>query len=249
MNGELLQSFDPKKNILLAEATVSTSGEEDSNIIHGCAIGYNSVGYPYGCWGTGIAVMPGAADKTLKGERDKRRSIMALDSHDSSKVLGKTHLDTLSFELKADGVYYSIDLNPDDPQAMSVKAKVKRGEYDSASLGFIIEEYTIAKRVDDSLDKDEYSHSQEGEAKKVSVIEATEISIVEVSVCAQGAYKHATSQLKSRRFFFDGREFSLKGEPANSEIPELVKEANSGAKESSLTLATAVGQLKERGIN
>lgn len=64
--------------------------------------------------------------------------VRALIDHNSWQVLGRRNNDvqTLSFEIDDVGVYVRIQINPDDTDAMSLRARVLRGDVDQASFGF-----------------------------------------------------------------------------------------------------------------
>ena len=64
--------------------------------------------------------------------------VRALIDHNSWQVLGRRNQDvqTLSFDIDDVGVYARIQINPDDTDAMSLRARVLRGDVDQASFGF-----------------------------------------------------------------------------------------------------------------
>jgi HK97 family phage prohead protease len=79
-------------------------------------------------------IAPGAFRTALSGEDDVR----ALFNHDSNMVLGRTRSGTLVLSETKKGLRYDIELNEEDPEAMSVRAKIKRGDVSGSSFGFIV---------------------------------------------------------------------------------------------------------------
>jgi HK97 family phage prohead protease len=79
-------------------------------------------------------IAPGAFDAALKGDDDVR----ALFNHDSNIVLGRTKSGTLRLSETKKGLRYDIDLNPEDPEALRVRAMIKRGDVSGSSFGFVV---------------------------------------------------------------------------------------------------------------
>ena len=172
--------------IIHAQATMDAMESESGELpISGVACDYDKVG----SFGPKlkVAIAPGAASKTLKAKMDSaKRDILGLVSHDSTRVIARTGNGTLKFEENADHLAYQMHLNPEDPDAVSVFAKVKRGDYNAASIGFGILEGENTKMVDNSLE----ASSDE----PVRVVYAKEIELAELSVLAQGAFSGATAE-------------------------------------------------------
>lgn len=84
-------------------------------------------------------VAPGAWSKTIDGG-----DIRSMVNHDVNQLLGRTTSGSLTLEDRTDGLFYHIDVNRDDPQAMSAHAKVARGDIDGSSVWFSVirEEWT-----------------------------------------------------------------------------------------------------------
>ena len=70
--------------------------------------------------------------------------VRALIDHDTRLVLGRTTAGTLSLREDDHGLWGSIDINPNDTEAMNLYARVKRGDVSQCSFGFNIldEEHT-----------------------------------------------------------------------------------------------------------
>ena len=105
-----------------------TRNDGDDLIIEGYFAVFDS---PYVLWdGATEIVKPGAFAGCLSGD------IRALIDHDTRLVLGRTKAGTLT-------LYGTIKINRDDADAMSLYARVQRGDVDQCSFGFDIEEETF----------------------------------------------------------------------------------------------------------
>lgn len=112
-----------------------TRGDGDDLIIEGYFAVFDS---PYVLWdGATEIVKPGAFAGCLSGD------IRALIDHDTRLVLGRTKAGTLTLREDARGLYGTIKINRDDADAMSLYARVQRGDVDQCSFGFDIEEETF----------------------------------------------------------------------------------------------------------
>lgn len=107
-----------------------------------------------------------AFDKTLGND------VRALINHDTSMVLGRNKVGTLSLNVDAHGLYGIIRINEKDTDAMNLYERVKRGDVDQCSFGFFILEETSEYRTD-------------GSAKWI----LEEVDLYEVSVCTFPAYE------------------------------------------------------------
>lgn len=112
-----------------------TRDDGDDLIIEGYFAVFDS---PYVLWdGATEIVKPGAFAGCLSGD------IRALIDHDTRLVLGRTKAGTLMLREDARGLYGTIKINRDDADAMSLYARVQRGDVDQCSFGFDIEEETF----------------------------------------------------------------------------------------------------------
>lgn len=112
-----------------------TRDDGDDLIIEGYFAVFDS---PYVLWdGATEIVKPGAFTGCLSGD------IRALIDHDTRLVLGRTKAGTLTLREDARGLYGTIKINRDDADAMSLYARVQRGDVDQCSFGFDIEEETF----------------------------------------------------------------------------------------------------------
>lgn len=80
-------------------------------------------------------IAPGAFKAAVKDD-----DVRALFNHDPNYVLGRTTNKTLELKEDERGLFYDVELNPDDPEAMSVRAKIQRGDVSGSSFGFFVEE-------------------------------------------------------------------------------------------------------------
>lgn len=76
-------------------------------------------------------VDPRAVTKTLS-ESD----IRGMAEHDSRYLLGRVKAGTMRLSTDSRGVRYEIDVNPNDPIAMGIYARVQRGDLDGSSFCF-----------------------------------------------------------------------------------------------------------------
>jgi HK97 family phage prohead protease len=82
-------------------------------------------------------IAPGAFTSALSGDDDVR----ALFNHDPNYVLARNKNGTLVLRNDEKGLHYDIKLNPDDPDAQRVRAKIQRGDVSGSSFAFrVIEE-------------------------------------------------------------------------------------------------------------
>ena len=82
--------------------------------------------------GMSESIAQGAFDNTLSGD------IRALINHDTTLVLGRTKANTLELRTDSHGLWGSIDINPNDSDAMNLYSRVERGDVNQCSFGFDI---------------------------------------------------------------------------------------------------------------
>lgn len=66
--------------------------------------------------------------------------LKALYNHDPNEVIGAISNGTLRISEDAKGLRYEVDINTDDPAAMSVLAKIRRGDVNKSSFAFGVTE-------------------------------------------------------------------------------------------------------------
>lgn len=116
----------------------------------------------------------------FEGELDK--DIRALAGHDREKVLGRVKNNTLTLRSDEKGLWGSILINRDDPEAFSLYQKVKRGDIDQCSFGFIPTE-------------EERESRSNGELFIVK-----RCKLIEVSVVAFPAYENTSVSARKKAF-------------------------------------------------
>lgn len=92
------------------------------------------------------SVAPGAFSRSLQGG-----DIRALINHDSTLVLGRTKAHTLELHEDERGLWGKITVNPNDRDAMNLYERVKRGDVDQCSFGFVITKEETDFRDDGSV--------------------------------------------------------------------------------------------------
>ena len=80
-------------------------------------------------------IQAGAFEETIKAD-----DVRGLFNHDPNRVLGRTANGTVRLVEDAIGLSYEIDLNAADSEAMSVAAKVERGDVSQSSFAFQVAE-------------------------------------------------------------------------------------------------------------
>ena len=95
--------------------------------------------------GLSESIAPGAFDNTISDD------IRALINHDTTLVLGRTKASTLQLRTDSHGLWGSIDINPNDTDAMNLYNRVERGDVDQCSFGFDIVSEDTDIRDDGSI--------------------------------------------------------------------------------------------------
>lgn len=110
--------------------------------------------------------------------------VRALIDHDSRLVLARRSetVHTLDFDIDDTGLFASIQINPDDKDAMSLRARVLRGDVDQASFGF--EESSV-----------EYTDLPGGRVRR-TILGVSKLW--EISVCTFPAYEQTSVAARGR---------------------------------------------------
>lgn len=122
-----------KKAEISVRAVEDEDGETGEFRLQGYAAKFNRetvIGWWYKFRET---IAPGAFTKTI-GEADVRH----LFNHDPNWVLGRNKSGTLILGEDKVGLSYDVELNSRDPQAVTVRETVLRGDVDQSSFAFII---------------------------------------------------------------------------------------------------------------
>ena len=109
--------------------------------------------------------------------------VRALIDHNPRLCLGRRNenVQTLTFDIDETGLYGQIQVNPDDSDALSLRARVLRRDVDQASFGF--EESSV-----------EYTDLPDGRVRRT--VRAIS-KLWEVSVCTFPAYEQTTVSARS----------------------------------------------------
>jgi len=91
-------------------------------------------------------IVAGAFTRVLSEKPD----VIGSWNHNWDYVLGRTTASTLRLEQTDKALRYAIDVNPADPQAMSVYEKVKRGDVTQSSFAFTVRQQVWTEPADDS---------------------------------------------------------------------------------------------------
>jgi HK97 family phage prohead protease len=136
----------------------------------------------------------------------QKQDIRALFDHDSAKVLGRTSANTLTLTKDDQGLFGSILINEDDPEALSVYAKVMRGDISSASFAFCI-------------NNDDMTRAEDGVHDTL-----TDVQLFEVSIVTWPAYPTTEIGARSQDVAaFEKREFELKKKAKVKELQDKWK--------------------------
>ena len=126
-------------------------------------------------------IEPGAFRKVLENKPDT----IGCFNHDWNVVLGRTTANTLLLKETPNGLDYEIDINPDDPEAMSVYAKVARGDVSQSSFAFQVGEEKWFYPPDES--------------KELPLRTITEFSeLFDVCPATFGAYPQTSAAVRSK---------------------------------------------------
>ena len=121
------------------------------------------------------SIAPGAFSETISDD------IRALVNHDATLILGRTKTGTLQLKEDSHGLWGKIKINPDDYDAMNLYQRVKRGDVDGCSIGFVIISEETERREDGSV---------HWTIKKVK--------LYEVSCCTFPAYEDTNIAVRER---------------------------------------------------
>lgn len=163
--------------------------------------------------------------------------VRALIDHDPRLCLGRhnDNVETLEFSIDDTGLFATIQINPDDTDALSLRARVLRGDVDQASFGF--EESSV-----------EYTDLPDGRVRRT----IRKISkLWEVSVCTFPAYEQTYVSARSasgdalRRSVLEHRKTKLKRRLKHHGKNKLLLKKQRSLKAKKLTeLRTRAKQLR-----
>ncbi|MBR2560824.1 MAG: HK97 family phage prohead protease [Oscillospiraceae bacterium] len=136
--------MDRKIRQLRSDASQFQVREAEGDLsIEGYFSVFNSI---YELWpGATESVAPGAFSETLGDD------IRALVNHNDTLVLGRNKAGTLELREDSHGLWGKIKVNPNDSDAMNLYERVKRGDVNQCSFGFMIESEETEFREDGSI--------------------------------------------------------------------------------------------------
>lgn len=148
----------------LRSGEFKTREDSEKMTIEGYFAVFNS---NYEMWeGASESIAPGAFTSSIGGD------IRGLTNHDTTLVLGRTKAHTLELKEDSHGLWGKITINPKDSDAVNTYERVKRGDVDQCSIGFMILSEETDFRSDGSI------HWT-----------ITDVELFEVSVCTFPAYE------------------------------------------------------------
>ena len=139
-----METMDRKIRQLRSDASQFQVREAEGDLsIEGYFSVFNSI---YELWpGATESVAPGAFSETLGDD------IRALVNHNDTLVLGRNKAGTLELREDSHGLWGKIKVNPNDSDAMNLYERVKRGDVNQCSFGFMIEAEETEFREDGSI--------------------------------------------------------------------------------------------------
>jgi len=157
----------------LRSGEFKTREDGEEMVIEGYFAVFNS---NYEMWeGASESIAEGAFDSSLSND------IRGLTNHDTTLVLGRTKAHTLELKSDSHGLWGRITINPKDSDAVNTYERVKRGDVDQCSIGFMVKSEATDFRADGSI------HWT-----------ITDVELFEVSVCTFPAYEETSVSARHR---------------------------------------------------
>lgn len=167
MNKSIFDEQPEMRALQLRSGEFQTREDSGELTIEGYFAVFNS---NYEIWeGASESIAPGAFDSSISGD------VRALTNHDTTLVLGRTKANTLELKTDSHGLWGRVRINPNDSEAMNTYERVKRGDVDQCSIGFLIRSQETDFREDGSI------HWT-----------ITDVELFEVSVCTFPAYEETS---------------------------------------------------------
>ena len=173
MSKSIFEEHPDMRVLQLRSGEFKTREDSEEMVIEGYFAVFNS---NYEMWeGASESIAPGAFTSSLGGD------IRALTNHDTTLVLGRNKVHTLELKEDAHGLWGRIIINPNDSDAVNTYERVKRGDVDQCSIGFMIRSEETDFRDDGSI------HWT-----------ITDVELFEVSVCTFPAYEETGVSARHR---------------------------------------------------
>jgi HK97 family phage prohead protease len=169
-------------------------------------------------------IAPGAFTDAIK-----RDDVRALFNHDPNVVLGRKSSGTLTLGEDRKGLRYTITLNPDDPAAVSMAARVSRRDITGSSFWFGI----------DSDDDEEWLID---DPKKLPLRILKRLRLVDVSPVTFPAYSEASVGTRDSITERERLSALIQRERLHADIRDRLAEARAAARRETLR----VGRLRCR---
>lgn len=136
---------------------------------------------------------PGATESVDEHAFDDcmQDDIRALIDHNTRLVLGRTTAGTLTLRVDARGLWGRIVINPEDADAMSLYARVKRGDVSQCSFGFDI--------LDEERSIEESTGDVHWTIKKVKLYEVSCVTFPAYTTTEIAARKEEAEEMKRRQ--------------------------------------------------
>ena len=169
----ILEEHPDMRVLQLRSGEFKTREDSEEMTIEGYFAVFNS---NYEIWeGASESIAPGAFTSSVGGD------IRGLTNHDTTLVLGRTKAHTLELKEDSHGLWGKITINPKDSDAVNTYERVKRGDVDQCSIGFMIR-------------SEETDFGPDGSIHWT----ITDVELFEVSVCTFPAYEETGVSARHR---------------------------------------------------
>ena len=173
MAKSILEDHPDMRVLQLRSGEFITRENSEEKVIEGYFAVFNS---NYELWdGATESIAEGAFDSSISND------IRALTNHDTTLVLGRTKANTLELKTDSHGLWGRVRINPNDSDAVNTYERVKRGDVDQCSIGFMIRSEETDFRADGSV------HWT-----------ITDVELFEVTVCTFPAYEETSVSARHR---------------------------------------------------
>ena len=173
MSKSIFEEHPDMRVLQLRSGEFKTREDGEEMAIEGYFAVFNS---NYEMWeGASESIAEGAFDSSLSND------IRGLTNHDTTLVLGRTKVHTLELKSDSHGLWGRITINPKDSDAVNTYERVKRGDVDQCSIGFMVRSEETDFRADGSI------HWT-----------ITDVELFEVSVCTFPAYEETSVSARHR---------------------------------------------------